>query len=132
MQNGEETGKIERPNGSSSAIWGLAFASVLEDGVEKELLCVADWGQTLSIYNVLGRQMVKERSIGFDPMRMIYVNSHRESKYLVVAGSNRALAIYTLDGIRVALLAEQQSWIWTLAARPNAPGTASHLVNIPF
>jgi len=91
---------------------------------------VADWGQMLSMYNVQGRQLIKERPLGFDPMRLIQVVFNKESKYLVVVGSNRALAVYTLDGIRVAVLAEQQSWIWALAVRPNQPvvETPVHLV----
>ncbi len=57
FQKGDEQGRIERPGGNSSAVWGLTWVPSPEEGSEKDMLCVADWGQTLSFYNLQGKQV---------------------------------------------------------------------------
>ena len=73
-------------------------------------------------------QVIKERSLDFDPIKLIYVTSHRDCKYLIVAGSNRACAVYTLEGVRIATLAEQMTWIWSLAVKPIGGIGSCHMV----
>merc|ERR1712008_462221 len=53
---GEEKMRIERTaNGSQSGIWALAWNPHPEDG--HDLLCVADWAQTISFYSLSGKQV---------------------------------------------------------------------------
>ena len=48
--------RIERTaNGSQSGIWALAWNPHPEDG--HDLLCVADWAQTISFYSLSGKQV---------------------------------------------------------------------------
>ena len=53
---GEEKMRIERTaNGSQSGIWALAWNPSPEDG--HDILCVADWAQTISFYSLSGKQV---------------------------------------------------------------------------
>ena len=51
-----------------------------------QVLCVADWSQTLSFYNLSGKQVGKERNLGFDPCRVSYFSN---GQYIMVSGSNK-------------------------------------------
>jgi len=53
FQKGDEYGRIERPGGVQ--IWGLSWVPSTE--ADKDMICVADWGQTLSFYNTMGKQV---------------------------------------------------------------------------
>jgi intraflagellar transport protein 122 len=55
FQTGSEFSRFERPGGTLSPVWGLAWGRVPDDTVD--MLCVADWGQTLSFYDVNGKQV---------------------------------------------------------------------------
>ena len=54
-KGGEEKMRIERPGGAASAVWAVAWSPAGEDGTE--VLCVADWGQTVSFYSMAGKQV---------------------------------------------------------------------------
>lgn len=84
------------------------------------MLCVVDWGQTLSFYGLGGKPIMKERQLGFDPLRVVYAQSHRDCEYIIVTGSNKALAVYTQEGVKVTQVAEQESWVWACAMKPNS------------
>uniref|UniRef100_A0A668W102 Intraflagellar transport protein 122 homolog n=1 Tax=Oreochromis aureus TaxID=47969 RepID=A0A668W102_OREAU len=53
-KNGEEKVKIERPGGSSSPIWSIAWNPSKDE--HNDILAVADWGQKLSFYQLSGKQ----------------------------------------------------------------------------
>ena len=65
-KSGEEKLRIDRTGGGSqSGIWAVAWNPVPEDS--NDVLCVADWNQTISFYGLNGKQVWKERNLGFDP-----------------------------------------------------------------
>lgn len=59
----------------------------------------------------------KERSLGFDPLTLGY--SH-DGEFITVAGCNKAIQLFTKDGIRLGVLGEShESWIWSTAISPT-------------
>lgn len=48
---GEEKSKIERPGGANSPIYAVAWNPPVS-GNNADLLCVADWSQSLSFYSI--------------------------------------------------------------------------------
>lgn len=115
FQSGDEKGKIERPGGSSSPIYSLALNPI--NAGNTDILCIADWSQTMSFYTLGGQSIGKgQRSLGFDPL---VVNFFPDGEFLTVAGCNKAVQLFTKDGIRLGMLGEtHESWIWTTAIHP--------------
>ncbi|OXA57504.1 Vegetative incompatibility protein HET-E-1 [Folsomia candida] len=116
--SGSEYARFERPGGSSSPVWGLAWGKTVEEG--NDMLCVADWGQTLSFYDIQGKQIMKDRALGFDPVRVVYARTHRDCEYIIVAGSNKACTIFTQEGVKVTSITEQESWVWACSVKPDS------------
>ena len=114
-KGGEEKMRIERPGGAASAIWAVSWNPSQEESYD--VLCVADWGQTISFYSLSGKQVSKERNLGFDPCCAAY---YSKGEYLMVGGSNKACLLYTRDGVKLGTVGEQKSWVWCAAARPDS------------
>ena len=81
------------------------------------MLCVTDWGQNVSFYSLSGKQVSKERVLGFDPCCVSYFS---KGEYLMIGGSNKACILYTRDGVKLGSIGEQNSWVWCCAARPDS------------
>nr|CAD7589738.1 unnamed protein product [Timema genevievae] len=113
---GEEKSRIERPGGSQSPVWALAWNPSKEESAD--VLCVADWSQTLSFYTMGGKLVGKERNLGFDPLCASFFN---KGEYLLLGGSNRLCTLMTKDGVKLGTVGdEQSSWVWSCAARPDS------------
>ncbi len=80
------------------------------------MLCVTDWGQNVSFYSLSGKQVSKDRALGFDPCAVAYFS---KGEYLMIGGSNKACLLYTKDGVKLGTIGEQASWVWCCAARPD-------------
>ncbi|CAH8841801.1 unnamed protein product [Trichobilharzia szidati] len=107
----EEVVKIERPG--NPIIWHLKWnPSKNEQG---EVLAVVDWSQKLSFYQLNGRQTGKDRTLGFDPCNLTWFGAKCES--VAVCGSNKACQLYNSEGMRLACVNKQQSWIWCCSTR---------------
>lgn len=63
---------------------------------------------------------MKDRTLGFDPVRVVYARTHRDCEYIIVAGSNKACAIFTQEGVKVTSITEQESWAWAVAVKPDS------------
>lgn len=115
LQAGDEKGKIERPGGSNSPIYGIALDPISAGNTD--ILCIADWSQTISFYTLGGQSVGKgQRALGFDPL---VLNYFPDGEFITVAGCNKAVQLFTKDGIRLGMLGEQhESWIWTTAIHP--------------
>lgn len=82
----------------------------------KDILCIADWNQTISFFTLGGQSVLKERQLGFDPLIVSYFP---DGEFFIVAGCNKAVQLFTKDGIRLGMLGEiHESWIWTTAIHP--------------
>ncbi|XP_040577415.1 intraflagellar transport protein 122 homolog [Lepeophtheirus salmonis] len=117
FKNGDEKIKIER----GGAIWGLAWNPkpfFSESGEEDFVICVADWSQVLGLYSAnSGKLLNKERSLGFDPCNVEYFS---KGEFLMIGGSNKSCLLYTKEGIKLGTIGEQNSWVWTVASRPDS------------
>lgn len=112
---GDEKGKIERPGGANNPIYGIAFDPISAGNTD--ILCIADWSQTISFYTLGGQSVGKgQRALGFDPLDLNYFP---DGEFITVAGCNKAVQLFTKDGIRLGMLGElHESWIWTTAIHP--------------
>ncbi len=117
--------RIERNNNNGNpahahaAVWAVQWSPASSSNSDEgnEVLCVADWGQTLSFYSLAGKQVgyckkmfshnlfnfipfqvSKERALAFDPCCLSYFS---KGEYLMVGGSNKACVLYTKDGVKV-------------------------------
>uniref|UniRef100_A0A8B9GVR8 Intraflagellar transport protein 122 homolog n=1 Tax=Astyanax mexicanus TaxID=7994 RepID=A0A8B9GVR8_ASTMX len=114
-KNGEEKVKIERPGGSSSPIWSIAWNPSKDE--HHDILAVADWGQRLSFYQLSGKQIGKDRQLNFDPCCVSYFS---KGEYIVIGGSDKQASLYTKDGVRLGTIGEQNSWVWTCRVKPDS------------
>ncbi|KAF6022707.1 IFT122 [Bugula neritina] len=86
-----------------------------------DLLAVADWGQTLSFYQLTGKQVGKDRLLNYDPCTLGWFP---KGEYLVTGGSDRQLTLHTKDGVKLGLVAEMKSWVWCAKVRPETNAVA--------
>uniref|UniRef100_A0A5F9D4Q2 Intraflagellar transport protein 122 homolog n=1 Tax=Oryctolagus cuniculus TaxID=9986 RepID=A0A5F9D4Q2_RABIT len=114
-KNGEEKVKIERPGGSLSPIWSICWNPSRED--HNDILAVADWGQKLSFYQLSGKQIMRERSLNFDPCCVSYFT---KGEYILLGGSDKQVSLFTKDGVRLGTVGEQNSWVWTCRVKPDS------------
>ncbi|RVE70673.1 hypothetical protein OJAV_G00067380 [Oryzias javanicus] len=114
-KNGEEKVKIERPGGSSSPIWSIAWNPSKDE--HNDILAVADWGQKLSFYQLSGKQIGADRTLSYDPCCVSYFS---KGEYIVMGGSDKQVALYTKDGMRLGTIGEQNSWVWTCRVKPES------------
>ncbi|KAL2917328.1 hypothetical protein HK105_202992 [Polyrhizophydium stewartii] len=110
-RTGEEKVRIER---GTSPVWSLAWSPAPD--LELDVLAVADWSQKLSFFQINGRQVGKDRQLGFDPCSVSYFSS---GEYLILGGSDRKVHLWTPDGIRIAPICERDGWIWSCRVRPK-------------
>ncbi|KAJ4933969.1 hypothetical protein JOQ06_006777 [Pogonophryne albipinna] len=114
-KNGEEKVKIERPGGSSSPIWSIAWNPSKDE--HNDILAVADWGQKLSFYQLSGKQIGKDRPLTYDPCCVSYFS---KGEYIVMGGSDKQASLYTKDGVRLGSIGEQNAWVWTCRVKPDS------------
>uniref|UniRef100_A0A1A9X527 Intraflagellar transport protein 122 homolog n=1 Tax=Glossina brevipalpis TaxID=37001 RepID=A0A1A9X527_9MUSC len=116
-KSGEEKGRIDRPGGSNSAIYGVQCCPVIAEPAT-DTIAITDWGQTLSFYTLSGQLVGKERALGFDPLSLSYLPN---GEYCFVSGCTGVLHYFTRDGVRLGTLGDSSdvSWIWSVAIHPN-------------
>ncbi|VDQ13661.1 unnamed protein product [Trichobilharzia regenti] len=64
--------------------------------------------------NWLGRTG-KDRTLGFDPCNLTWFGAKCES--VALCGSNKMCQLYNSEGMRLACVNKQQSWIWCCSTR---------------
>ncbi|CAH8535112.1 unnamed protein product [Schistosoma rodhaini] len=107
----EEVVKIERPG--NPIIWHLKW-NPSKNG-HGEILAVVDWNQKLSFYQLNGRQTGKDYILGYDPCNITWFGNKYES--LAICGSNKMCQLYNNEGVRLACINKQQTWIWCCCTR---------------
>ncbi|NXG47405.1 IF122 protein, partial [Psilopogon haemacephalus] len=141
-KSGEEKVRIERPGGSAAPVWAICWSPssavaqpccclccpkpcvseshptvvVARDG-RNDVLAVADWGQKLSFYQLSGKQIGKDRALGFDPCCVSYFS---KGEYLLLGGSDKQASLFTKDGVRLGAVGEHSSWVWTCKVKPDS------------
>jgi intraflagellar transport protein 122 len=112
--NGEEKVRIER---GTSPVWSLQFNP--NPGPEKDfdVLAVTDWNQKIGFFQLSGRQVGKERNLGYDPT---CINHFSNGDFMVMGGSDRAVTLWTSDGIKLGQIAEVEGWVWSCKVKPKS------------
>ncbi|KAJ3071027.1 hypothetical protein HDU98_005913 [Podochytrium sp. JEL0797] len=108
---GEEKVRIER---GTSPVWSLQWSRSTEK--EMDLLAVTDWNQKLAFFQLNGRQVGKERSLGFDPTCVSFFSS---GDFAVVGGSDQKVTLWTAEGIKLGVVCEKESWVWCCKVKPK-------------
>ncbi|XP_068714789.1 intraflagellar transport protein 122 homolog isoform X2 [Montipora foliosa] len=112
-KNGEEKVKIERPGGAP--VWTLSWNPSKEEPYD--ILAVGDWTQKLSFYQLSGKQVGKDRHLGYDPCCLSFFS---KGEYLVIGGSDKKCSLHTKEGVCLTSIGEQQSWVWCCKVRPDS------------
>ncbi|KND02004.1 uncharacterized protein SPPG_02510 [Spizellomyces punctatus DAOM BR117] len=110
-KSGDEKVRIER---GDSPVWSLAW-SPSSDG-EYDVLAVADWSQRLSFFQLNGRQIGKDRQLGFDPCSVSFFGT---GEYIAIGGSDRKVTLWTGEGIRLGQICERENWVWCCKVKPR-------------
>ncbi|KAJ3276500.1 hypothetical protein HK104_003648, partial [Borealophlyctis nickersoniae] len=108
---GEEKVRLER---EGAPVWSLSWCPA--SNKEFDVLAVADWNQRLSFFQVSGRQVGKDRVLGYDPCCVSYFSS---GEYIVMGGSDRKVTLWTAEGIRLGTVCDRDNWVWCCQVRPR-------------
>ncbi|KAJ7520920.1 hypothetical protein O6H91_19G029500 [Diphasiastrum complanatum] len=97
----------------SGPVWTLQWN--LMQIKTSDTLAVGCWDGTLSFYDFSGKQIGKDKELGFDPCCV----SYHDGKYLCLGGSNKQVVLYSKDGIYLSTFCETSDWVWTVKSRPK-------------
>ena len=147
-QKAEEVHRIER----KAPVWCLAFVpSTLPGkassssaqggagiGAEGDMLAVGCWDKTLTLYRIAAGTTPKaqtERSLRYYPCSLSLAGGGgNKSHFLIIAGSNKKVTLYSKEGIRLTELAIKDSWVWSAACQPGSDkvilGTDSGAIDV--
>ena len=95
-------------------IWCIAWNPSRDEPVD--ILAVGDWNQKLAFYQLSGRQVTKDKDLGFDPCTISYFSN---GEYLVIGGSDRKASLWTKEGVRLTTIGEREDWVWVGRVRPR-------------
>ncbi|KAJ3136146.1 hypothetical protein HK100_002072 [Physocladia obscura] len=110
-RTGEEKVRIERGN---VPVWSLQWCPSAERDVD--LLAVTDWNQKLAFFQLNGRQVGKERTLGYDPTGVSFFSS---GDFVVIGGSDQKVTLWTAEGIKLGVVCERESWVWCCKVKPK-------------
>ncbi|XP_054243511.1 intraflagellar transport protein 122 homolog isoform X2 [Indicator indicator] len=114
-KSGDEKVRIERPGGTAAPVWSICWNPARD--AHNDILAVTDWGQKLSFYHLSGKQIGKDRALGFDPCCVSYFS---KGEYLLLGGSDKQVSLFTKDGVRLGAIGEQGSWVWACKVKPDS------------
>ena len=77
---------------------------------------MGDWGQVLSFYQTSGKQVGKDRVLGYDPCS---VNFCPAGEFVLVGGSDRQVHLWTSEGVKLGEICKRDSWVWCCKSRPK-------------
>lgn len=126
-QKTEEVHRIER----KAPVWCLAFVPntltktpSTPGSSEGDLLAVGCWDKTLTLYKFDAKANPKaqtERSLRYYPCSLSLAGGGgTKSHFMVIAGSNKKVTLYSKEGIRLTELAVKDSWVWSAACQPGS------------
>ncbi|XP_059169667.1 intraflagellar transport protein 122 homolog [Physella acuta] len=114
-KSGEEKVKIERPQANIAPIWSVSWNPNKDES--SDVLAVADWGQKLSFYQLSGKQIGKDRTLGYDPCCLSWFT---KGEYIVLGGANKQCCLHTKEGVKLGVIGEPAGWVWSCAVKPDS------------
>ncbi|RUS86065.1 hypothetical protein EGW08_006158 [Elysia chlorotica] len=112
---GEEKVKIERPQANIAPVWSVSWNPNKDE--PGDMLAIVDWGQRLSFYQLAGKQIGKDRILGYDPCCLSWFS---KGEYVVIGGGNKQCALHTKEGVKLSTIGEPNSWVWSCAVKPDS------------
>ncbi|KAK3799786.1 hypothetical protein RRG08_066806, partial [Elysia crispata] len=112
---GEEKVKIERPQANVAPVWSVSWNPNKDE--PGDTLAIVDWGQRLSFYQLAGKQIGKDRILGYDPCCLSWFS---KGEYVVIGGGNKQCALHTKEGVKLSTIGEPSSWVWSCAVKPDS------------
>ncbi|ODN03325.1 hypothetical protein Ocin01_03324 [Orchesella cincta] len=102
-KNGSEQCRIERPGGALSPVWGVSWGKAPEDG--QDMLCVVDWGQTLSFYSAAGKPIVGTQGgvLTYYDVQLLVVHALYKSLYAYRMNMTDVMVQNLLKDVRVRI-----------------------------
>lgn len=94
---------------------------------DQEILTVVDWSETLNFFDLSGKQLTKERWIGFNPLSLEFFSN---GDYLLISGISGEVLLYTKDGVLIGPVVRDDHWIWS--AKPSHEGNFVVSINQLF
>ena len=62
-------------------------------------------------------QVGKDRLLNYDPCTVSWFS---RGEYIVVGGADRQCTLHTKEGIKLGVIADQKSWVWTAKVKPGS------------
>jgi intraflagellar transport protein 122 len=62
-------------------------------------------------------QIGKDRQLSYDPCCLSWFT---KGEYVVVGGANKQCTLHTKEGVKLGVIAEQMSWVWCCAVKPDS------------
>lgn len=110
-QTGELRTKITR----SAPVWCLSFNPSIDE--EYDILAVGSWDQTLSFYDINGKQVNgTDKYLHYDPCFVEYFSN---GEYMCVGGSDKSVTLWTKHGNKLTSAATTEKWVWCAKQRPG-------------
>jgi len=101
---------------SKAPIWTLAWNPQPPKSDPTDVLVVGSWDKTLSFYKVSGQECMREQKLSFDPCTISFFSS---GDHFILAGTGKAVQLWTRDGIYLGDIAQKEDWVWSVAVRPK-------------
>ena len=62
-------------------------------------------------------QIGKDRALGYDPCTVSWFT---KGEYVVVGGADKQCNLHTKEGVKLGLIGEQKSWVWSAKVKPDS------------
>lgn len=118
--SGEEVSIIERANVPTEYLFPVFSVSFcpMQDPDNLQFIAIVDQSQTLSFYDMSGKQVGKEKALGYDGLSVRFSPT---GEYLTICGSNKQACLYTKEGVFISSICQMESWVKCVS--PNSLGT---------
>lgn len=77
----------------------------------ESLLTVGCWDQTISFWDLAGKQIGNDKNIGFDPL---CINFFANGEFFVLSGTNKKASLWTREGGFITSICDKSDWIWCI------------------
>jgi intraflagellar transport protein 122 len=96
-------------------IWCLEWSPLTAENPDS-LLTVGTWDQTITFWDINGKQVGADKPIGFDPLS---INYFANGDFFVLSGTNKKASLWTREGGFISNICEKKDWIWSLKIKPK-------------
>lgn len=66
---------------------------------------------------IISLQVGKDRALGYDPCTLSWFS---RGEYVVVGGASKQCCLHTKEGVRLGVIGDQSTWVWSTAVKPDS------------